>query len=136
MGVASYSGASSVIKPGVVTTATRPSSPFVGQMIYDTTVSQVLVYNGTAWAVQSPGLAPIIPTSVAVGSGTGSVGATGLITFSGVSSVSINGCFTSAYTNYRVVARYTNASTLSALYCRLRASGTNATNNYDTTGFR
>lgn len=105
-------------------------------MIYDTTVSQVLVWNGTAWAVQSPGLAPIIPTSVAVGSGTGSVGATGLITFSGVSSVSINGCFTSAYTNYRVVARYSNASTLSALYCRLRASGTNATTNYDTTGFR
>ena len=82
------------------------------------------------------GMVSVIPTSVAVGSGTGSVGASGLVTFSGVSSVSINGCFTSTYTNYKVVARYTNASTLTALYCRLRASGTNATTNYDTTGFR
>ena len=89
-----------------------------------------------AAANSSTGLVPVIPTSVAVGSGTGSVGATGLVTFSGVSSVSLNGCFTSTYTNYRVMARYTNSSTLVALYCRLRASGTNATTNYDTTGFR
>lgn len=51
MAFSSVLGASSVIKPGVVTTATRPSSPFVGQMIYDTTLSQVLVYNGSAWTI-------------------------------------------------------------------------------------
>jgi len=34
----------------VCTTATRPASPYTGQAIYDTTVSQVLVYNGTAFA--------------------------------------------------------------------------------------
>jgi hypothetical protein len=49
MGIASYSGASSVIKPGVVTSSTRPSSPFVGQLIYDTTISQTLSWNGSAW---------------------------------------------------------------------------------------
>lgn len=43
-------GAQSLIKPGVCTTATRPASPYTGQMIYDTTVSQALVWNGTAWA--------------------------------------------------------------------------------------
>jgi hypothetical protein len=42
-------GAQSVVKPGVCTTATRPASPFEGQMIYDTTVAQTLVWNGSAW---------------------------------------------------------------------------------------
>lgn len=49
MGIASFSGASSVIKPGVVTSSTRPSAPFVGQLIYDTTVAQTLAWNGSAW---------------------------------------------------------------------------------------
>lgn len=123
------------IKPGVTTSTNRPTVPFDGQVISETDTDSLKVYNGTSW-IGVGGLVPIVPTSVAVGSGTGSVGATGLITFSGVSSVSINGCFTSAYTNYRVVARYTNASTLTGLFCRLRASGTNATTNYDTAGFR
>lgn len=42
-------GAQSVVKPGVCTTATRPASPFEGQMIYDTTVDTTLVWNGSAW---------------------------------------------------------------------------------------
>lgn len=42
-------GAQSLIKPGVCTTATRPASPYTGQMIYDTTVATTLVWNGTAW---------------------------------------------------------------------------------------
>ena len=49
MAFSSVLGASSVIKPGVVTTATRPSSPYTGQMIYDTTVATTLVWSGTAW---------------------------------------------------------------------------------------
>lgn len=42
-------GAQSLIKPGVCTTATRPASPYTGQMIYDTTVATTLVWNGSAW---------------------------------------------------------------------------------------
>ena len=49
-------GAQSLIKPGVCTTATRPASPYTGQMIYDTTTSTTLVWNGTAWAVQTGGV--------------------------------------------------------------------------------
>jgi hypothetical protein len=86
MGIASYSGASSVIKPGVVTTATRPSSPFVGQLIYDTTVSQTLAWNGSAWVVQSPGMVLISRTS-----------------FSAVASQTFDGVFTSTYGAYMVV---------------------------------
>ena len=43
-------GAQSLVQPAVCTTATRPASPYTGQAIYDTTLSQVLVYNGTAFA--------------------------------------------------------------------------------------
>jgi len=85
MGIASYSGASSVIKPGVVTSSTRPSSPFVGQLIYDTTLSQVLAWNGSAWVVQNGGL-------VRVGGGTMSGSAT---TFSSV--------FSATYDAYQIV---------------------------------
>ena len=42
-------GAQSLIKPGVCTTATRPASPYTGQMIYDTDVATTLVWNGTEW---------------------------------------------------------------------------------------
>lgn len=42
-------GAQSLIKPGVCTTATRPASPYTGQMIYDTTVATTLVWSGSAW---------------------------------------------------------------------------------------
>jgi len=58
-------------------------------------------------------------------------------TFSAVSSVSLNGKFTSDYTNYRILARFQNSNVgPQPLYIRLRASGTDETANYDTIGFR
>ena len=49
------------------------------------------------------GLAKIVPTSVAVGSGTGSADSLGNVTFSGASSGSLNGCFTSTYDKYKIL---------------------------------
>jgi hypothetical protein len=49
------------------------------------------------------GLAKIVPSSVAVGSGTGSSDTTGKVTFSGASTVSLNGVFTSSYRNYKII---------------------------------
>jgi len=48
------------------------------------------------------GLVQVVPTSVSVGSGSGSVDGNGAVTFSGATSVSLNGCFSSAYANYKV----------------------------------
>jgi hypothetical protein len=48
------------------------------------------------------GLAKIVPSSVAVGSGTGSASTTGTVTFSGCSSVSLNNVFSSTYDNYLI----------------------------------
>lgn len=56
------------------------------------------------------GLNLVVPTSIAVGSGTGSVSTNGAITFSSVSSVSINGCFTSLYDTYQLVLLCRNNS--------------------------
>jgi hypothetical protein len=54
-------GAQSLVQPAVCTTATRPASPYTGQAIYDTTLSQVLVYNGTAF-VPTGKIAQVVST--------------------------------------------------------------------------
>lgn len=38
----------------VVTSSTRPASPFTGQQIYETDTNNVLVYNGSAWVCITP----------------------------------------------------------------------------------
>jgi hypothetical protein len=113
---------------------------------------QAYVYSGTDWVplasevtnlsgyytkgeidiLDAPtGLKMIVPTSVAVGSGTGSANAAGFVTFSGASSVSLNSIFSSTYDNYKIVIE-TNASTGTYLNFRLRLSGTDASGaNYD-----
>jgi hypothetical protein len=68
------------------------------------------------------GLTEVIPTSVAVGSGSGSVGANGAVTFSGASSVSLNGCFTSAYSYYKIMFDCTGTSLYNTL--KVRSNGT------------
>jgi len=73
-------------------------------------------------AAAAAGLRMVVPTSVAVGSGSGSVDANGAVTFSGASSISLNGCFTSAYQNYRIVINAKHASTADITF-RIRASG-------------
>lgn len=77
------------------------------------------------------GLVQVVPTSVAVGSGSGSVDGNGTVTFSGASSISLNNCFSSIFNNYVLIV----SSSLSAsaeTRMRLRTSGTDATGtNYD-----
>jgi hypothetical protein len=81
------------------------------------------------------GLAKIVPSSVAVGSGTGSADSLGNVTFSGASSVSLNGCFSSVYNNYRITLTSTQATSLGNYLTRLRANGTDETSaNYSLFG--
>jgi hypothetical protein len=76
------------------------------------------------------GLAKIVPSSVAVGSGTGSATALGTVTFSGCSSVSLNDVFSATYDNYRIIVTGT-ATVNASIGFRLRVSGTDATTNYN-----
>lgn len=81
------------------------------------------------------GLVPIIPTSISNTSGTASFNSTtGLVTLSGVGDLMLNGVFTSAYKNYKIMfhasgsANTNYGSILAIAFC---SGGTkNNTNNY------
>jgi hypothetical protein len=78
----------------------------------------------------APGLKLLVPTSVAVGSGTASIGTAGQVTFSGASSVSLNDVFSTTYDNYKLVIKLV-ATLDSRLDFRMRVSGAdNSTSNY------
>lgn len=51
-------------------------------------------------------------------------------TFSGVSSVSVNNCFTASFENYLIVASSVTGSTTARIRIRLRSAGTDATASY------
>jgi len=81
----------------------------------------------------SSGLVKVIPSSV-VG---GTLNASGTVTIgSAVSTVSLNGCFTSAYDSYRIIyAPLSSSATGSNLNIRFRTGGTdNTTSSYGWTG--
>lgn len=82
-------------------------------------------------AAAAAGLRMVVPTSVAVGSGTGSANAAGYVTFSGASSVSLNGIFTSIYDNYKIIISCSSFSADTDFWIKLRASGTDSSTNYN-----
>lgn len=86
---------------------------------------------GTLATKNDVGLVPIIPTSVTVGSGSGSVATDGLITFTGSSSVLIRGIFSADYTDYIIRITVSTASAASVNRMRFGTNGSaNSTTNY------
>lgn len=49
MPISQQIGSSSLAKPGVCTSTTRPASPYEGQMIYETDTDVIRTYNGSLW---------------------------------------------------------------------------------------
>jgi hypothetical protein len=83
----------------------------------------------------APGLKLLVPTSVTVGSGTASIGTAGQVTFTGASSVSLNGVFSSTYDNYRLLMSISSSSTNLSVNLRFRVGGTSASgSNYSSNG--
>ena len=115
MGISQQIGASSLIKPGVIdSSASRPASPYEGQVIFQKDTDQLLVWNGTAWVIpNSPAQNPQGLELIAVNN------------FSASSQPFINGCFTSAYDNYKIIATW-YGSVSTNVQIRLRYS-TNTT---------
>jgi microcystin-dependent protein len=72
------------------------------------------------------GLVPAIPASVSVGSGSASVSTSGLVTFSGATSLSLNSVFTSSYSTYRIITTLSGSAAGAAIYMRLRASSSDS----------
>jgi hypothetical protein len=75
----------------------------------------------------TPGMIPIVPSSVNVGSGTATVGATGKVTFTTVgTNISLNGVFTSQFDYYKIIFRALPTTGGSVMAFRMRAAGTDA----------
>ncbi len=78
----------------------------------------------------TPGLSPVIPTSVSVGSGSGAVAAGGAVTFSGSSSLTVNGCFNSTYQNYKIYFSTSAGQANVELRLQLTSAGTSNSGSY------
>lgn len=125
---------SSPYEPGAaITSATAPTNPQNGDIWFDTDDGTMYVYynDGTSsqWtemrsqiATSQVGLIPIVPSSISVGSGTGTVTGLGNVNYTGVSSISLNSIFSSSYTHYRVIVQHELTANTS-INMRLRASG-------------
>jgi hypothetical protein len=114
-------GASSVIKPGVCTSSTRPTAPYVGQLVFETDTNRLVAFTASGWVYQTATGAPGL---VHITSGS----------FTSATTVSLPAnTFSSTYRNYRVIFVITSASTDVSVTGRFRASGSDDTNaNYNT----
>ena len=74
----------------------------------------------------APGMVLLTPTSITHAGTSASVGANGQVTFTAVTSLSLNGVFDSTYDNYLVVIQH-NASGTDFQSVRMRVSGTDNT---------
>jgi hypothetical protein len=79
--------------------------------------------SGGAGAAAAPGMVLMNPTSIAYSGTSATLGANGQVTFSAVTSLSLNGVFTADFDNY-VVSAWSDASVGSQVYFRMRVSGT------------
>ena len=93
-----------------------------GQLCYVEGVG-LQTYNGTSWVTWGTSL----PTS-------GMVTLLSQTTFTGATTVTQDNIFTSTYTFYKILCRYTTSSTF-PITLVLRASGTDATSNYNNQRF-
>jgi hypothetical protein len=112
VGLSQQIGASSLSKPGVCTSSTRPATPYEGQMIYETDTDKVLVWNGTAWVIpnspaQNPTALELITTT----------------TWTAATSVNIDSVFTSNYNNYLVLCQLVSNANNQEVYLRMRVGG-------------
>lgn len=110
-----------------------PASPSNGQKYFDYVYDSSLpgwrnVNTTDANTLVQVGLVPIIPTSVSVSSGTGSVSSSGLISFSNVGAININNAFPSGYTSFKVVLTNIDGSDYTAI--KVRSAGTDASSAY------
>jgi hypothetical protein len=84
----------------------------------------IVAYSGVSAA--APGMVLMKPTSIAYSGTSATLGANGQVTFSAVTSLSLNGCFTADFDNYVVSIRTALSSGDELVAARLRASGTDA----------
>lgn len=107
------------LRTGVCTSTTRPTTPYEGQVIYETDTDLSYIWGGSAWQQVSGGTA---------------VGNSGLVYITqatlGSGALTINNCFTTKYANYRIVMSNIKTATPGAVVLNLSKNGTNNGTNY------
>lgn len=112
-------------------TKTSASSTYLSQAAGITAATASATYAPMA----AGSLVQIVPTSIAATGGSGSISATGVVSFTSASAISLNGCFTSSYSNYKVLIYTTSTSGSNTVRFRVRAAGTDlTTSTYRTLG--
>jgi len=79
-----------------------------------------------AWTANKPGMVLIKPTSIDYGGTSATLGENGQVTFSAVTSLSLNGVFTADFDNYVIAWSASVSVDVPGLFARLRASGSDA----------
>jgi hypothetical protein len=121
----SVSSAGQGLRPGVVTSTTHPTNPYLGQIIYETNTGYLRVWDGSAWDYLSQKQDDTVglgPTQGLVFIKSQTIGTT-------VSTVTVSNCFSSTYDSYRVVLGGGVASA-DGSYLRLRFDAGSTTNYY------
>ena len=98
------SNLSNGLRTGVCTSTNRPTTPYEGQVIYETDTDLSYVYNGSSWQQITGGTAVGNSGLVYVTSAT--IGTT-------VSSVTVSSAFSATYDNYRILVNSTGSASLS-----------------------
>lgn len=104
-------GSSSVIKPGVCTSSTRPTAPYIGQLVFETDTNLVAAYTASGWVYGSFTGGLVLVKSQTIGSA--------------VSSVTVSSAFSSTYDNYLITISGGVASATNQLTLQLGATTTN-----------
>lgn len=114
-------GSSSLSKPGVCTSTTRPSSPYDGMVIYETDTDKTLVWNGSSWVFLSTSSANPVGLEYI----------TTTIWANAASAYNTANVFSSNYTNYRIVIDKANSSSgYENLRFRLSSAGVTSQSSY------
>lgn len=128
------------LRTGVCTSTNRPTTPYEGQVIYETDTDNMYVWSGTAWVLLPPTASPTFtgvpaaPTATA-GTNTTQLATTAFANAAGglvyvtsatvgttVSSVAVASCFSATYENYKITYSGGASSTASVIDFTLTGS--------------
>lgn len=85
-----------------------------------------LLINPFVFVRPKPGMVLLKPSSIDYAGTSASIGVNGQVTFTSVTSLSLNGVFSADFDNYVLVIRHNSAADNPDVNCRWRASGTDA----------
>ena len=101
----------------------------------NTSILTLASASSTYQTIAKTGIIEITPPTISVSGGSGSVSATGAVSFTSASAISLNDVFSATYDNYLITTTLTGSTTNAYLQLRLRVSGTDASGSDYVWGF-